>query len=85
LTDHQDFGAGFLDGSVHHARVIVEDAKPRDFPGQPLSIFRRIRFFARDQDLQAFTNRRMSFSLDANSRFGHSLDHGTHGARMIEW
>lgn len=68
LADEKNVGLDVLNGAIHDAGFVVENAQANDFSTEPLDIFGGVGFFDGEQDEQAFLNG--GFDCAANRHFG---------------
>lgn len=83
LTDEKNVALNFLDGTIHDAGFIVEDAQANDFSAEPFDVFRCVRLLNSEKDEQAFLNSAFDRAPDGDLSLGDPLNHCAH-IRSIE-
>src|SRR5262249_238826 len=56
LADEKDFALNILDGEIHDAGFIVEDAQSNDFAADPFDVVGCVGLFNGEKDEQTFLN-----------------------------
>lgn len=79
LADDKDISTNVLDGAVHNALVVAEDAEANDFSAEPFDVFVSIGFFDGYQDEQTVLDGSHGGSINGDVCLGYSLDDCSHG------
>lgn len=79
LADDDDIALDFLDGAVHFAFVIGEDAHAGDFRDEPGEVIRGVAFLDAEEDEESGAGLGDGFRIDGDGGVEDALEDGSHG------